>query len=298
VRRKDYEQAKARELRAVGWSLREIAGELGVALSSVSNWVRDVPRAPTPGLATAPPVQTLPLVGLRDFRTCARCEETLPLIAFNRNKTGRQHWCRECFRSYFRERGQRHLDQVKEANIRRRAAARRYINRYLDAHPCRDCGERDPAVMEFDHLDAKLQNVSVLVAWGMSISAIKREIQRCEVVCANCHRRRTYLRSKSWRLDPARLSAMERLSDGRARNLRFVCRLLEAAACSDCGLRDLAVLEFDHVRGEKQGDVTALARSGTSLARIKDEIAKCEVRCANCHRRRTLHAPFQLKLAA
>lgn len=53
--------------------------------------------------------------------------------------------------------------------------------------------------------------------------------------------------------------------------------------CIDCGNPDLRVLEFDHVRGKKKYNVADLHRHG-SVAILQKEIAKCEVRCANCHR--------------
>jgi hypothetical protein len=74
--------------------------------------------------------------------------------------------------------------------------------------------------------------------------------------------------------------------------------VLAKSQCLDCHTTDLAVLEFDHVRGEKIADISLLVRNGHSLARLQAEIAKCEVRCANCHRRRTRRHPFQLRLAA
>ncbi len=55
--------------------------------------------------------------------------------------------------------------------------------------------------------------------------------------------------------------------------------------CADCGEHDPIVLEFDHVRGEKLLTI-ADARSSRSWASIMEEIEKCEVVCANCHRRR------------
>lgn len=57
--------------------------------------------------------------------------------------------------------------------------------------------------------------------------------------------------------------------------------------CIDCGEDDPCVLEFDHVRGQKTCAVSVMVGSGWSLSRIMEEVAKCEVRCANCHRRRT-----------
>ena len=57
--------------------------------------------------------------------------------------------------------------------------------------------------------------------------------------------------------------------------------------CVDCGLDDPRILEFDHVRGEKSHGVARMVTGSTfSWKRIEAEIAKCEVRCANCHRLR------------
>jgi hypothetical protein len=58
--------------------------------------------------------------------------------------------------------------------------------------------------------------------------------------------------------------------------------------CVDCGETDVVVLEFDHVRGTKVRDVSQMVRDGVNWAKIEEEIAKCEVRCANCHRRATV----------
>lgn len=65
--------------------------------------------------------------------------------------------------------------------------------------PCTDCGERFPACcMDFDHrpgLKSKKgagpSNVGTMVAHHYSIEKIKEEIEKCDLVCANCHRIRT-----------------------------------------------------------------------------------------------------------
>ncbi len=56
--------------------------------------------------------------------------------------------------------------------------------------------------------------------------------------------------------------------------------------CIDCGEADAVCLEFDHVRGPKRGNIGTML-GDHSWETIEAEIAKCEVRCANCHRRRT-----------
>lgn len=69
---------------------------------------------------------------------------------------------------------------------------------YLRAHPCVDCGEADLVVLEFDHLPGKDKRFDVARAVSGSTRAwktIRAEIDKCEVVCANCHRRRTARRA-------------------------------------------------------------------------------------------------------
>jgi hypothetical protein len=62
---------------------------------------------------------------------------------------------------------------------------------------------------------------------------------------------------------------------------------LQSHPCVDCGLLDPVVMEFDHVRGVKLGNVTKMMYQKKRLDLVVAEIAKCEVRCANCHRRKT-----------
>lgn len=61
----------------------------------------------------------------------------------------------------------------------------------------------------------------------------------------------------------------------------------ETHPCVDCGEPDPIVLEFDHVRFPKEFEIADAIPRGISWARIELEIAKCEMRCANCHRRVT-----------
>lgn len=153
----------------------------------------------------------------------------------------------------------------------------------LDSHPCVACGEADGLVLEFDHVAKKRASVSSLTAEGWSIKRLRREVELCDVVCVNCHRRRTYRRGISWRNDPRTLDETLGLLPNERRNLVYLRTLLQSV---DCAIRDLRVLEFDHV-GPKRGNVFQLARRGCSFEVLEDELSQCEIRCANCHRRRT-----------
>lgn len=296
MRRKERERAEARRLRESGWTLREIANCLGVSISSVSTWVRDIPRGPDP--ATPEPAAPSPVERSGESRSCGRCERILPVESFNRHALrGRQHWCRDCFIEYFRGRGDFHRRQSAAAKTRRRIAGRRFIDEYLSSHACADCGATDPLILEFDHLDTKYASVSVLLADGWSLTRLKRELGLCDVVCVNCHRRRTARRAPSWRTDPEGLESNRHLLPGERRNMRFISDVLSNARCADCGTCDLLILEFDHV-GLKTANVTTLARRGCRLEVLKKEIEQCEVRCANCHRRRTRRGARSRSVAA
>jgi hypothetical protein len=69
----------------------------------------------------------------------------------------------------------------------------------LRVSECADCGERDPVVLEFDHRDGKRGNVSTMTQWA-SLQTLRSEIEKCDVRCVNCHRRRTLRAVESYRL--------------------------------------------------------------------------------------------------
>ena len=78
----------------------------------------------------------------------------------------------------------------------------------------------------------------------------------------------------------------------RIRNRQFLADVLVKASCVDCGESDPIVLEFDHIVGKKRYDISRMIYIGTSIASLEDELAKCVVRCANCHRRKTARSGY------
>jgi hypothetical protein len=135
-------------------------------------------------------------------KTCSTCRTWKPLDSFNRRATardGRQWACRECNREYHRHNKKRHNALIHRRKRRVIADNLRKIHEFLSAHACVDCGESDPVVLEFDHLRDKRTEVSRLVR-GWEWRTVAAEIEKCEVVCANCHRRRTFQRAGSWRI--------------------------------------------------------------------------------------------------
>lgn len=109
-------------------------------------------------------------------------------------KGERDSYCRECRAAYKQE----HYSRNKERYISNAVAHRqrllreryRFLADFLRGHPCTDCSETDLTVLEFDHLRDKEFGIAAGIAhksWG----DLQKEIDKCDVVCANCHRRRS-----------------------------------------------------------------------------------------------------------
>ena len=131
------------------------------------------------------------------MKVCSSCKVEKPLEEFQKrssNKDGRTAVCKICKREYdnkyYKANYEYRKEYIRENRNLARKAASEYILNYLIEHPCIDCGEKDPIVLEFDHVNgAKRDNISNLKR--SSVKAVKEEIEKCEVRCANCHRRKT-----------------------------------------------------------------------------------------------------------
>lgn len=134
------------------------------------------------------------------MKRCPLCCQAKLLEEFAVNRTradGRTSFCRPCKLQYeraFYARTPLAAKQVARTAKRRRVKKQNkdLVRAYLSRHPCVDCGEADPIVLDFDHCRGKLANVSDLIHHS-SVARVMAEIEKCEVRCANCHRRKTYL---------------------------------------------------------------------------------------------------------
>ena len=256
-------------------------------------------------------------------KVCTRCGTAKSLDEFplvRRGLPGRHGWCQACFAIAKAAHYRRNLEAQKIRLLRntaqRRLETQSRIIHYLSTHPCVDCGERDIVVLEFDHVrGTKLGNVSAYANGGRSWPRVEAEIHKCEVRCANCHRRKTTERrgprppsgaaviqtrqwiclecqrtySRAWYANNrARQAATARRNDDKRvrRATAFVQAFLSTHPCNDCGQPNSIVLEFDHLRAKKE-EISAMVRRGAPISSIALEMEKCEVRCANCHRRKT-----------
>jgi hypothetical protein len=96
-------------------------------------------------------------------------------------------------RAYYEKNKEKVKRQAAESNRKRRWKHRQMVIEHLRANPCVDCGESDPVVLEFDHRDPaeKLFCIGGALRQTWSWQKIEDEMAKCDVRCANCHRRRT-----------------------------------------------------------------------------------------------------------
>lgn len=144
---------------------------------------------------------------LGENKFCSWCDEDHPVLAFGVNKTksdGLQSQCRKAKQAYARKhyRANKEIYLTRARNRTRRVVAdlRNKLLDYFSGHPCVDCGNADPTVLEFDHLDgkSKLHGVGRMIRCSCPWEEILSEIAKCEVVCCNCHSKRTAARSGWW----------------------------------------------------------------------------------------------------
>lgn len=127
---------------------------------------------------------------------CYKCQEnkTEDQFPVNRTKpTGRSDLCKACKNAYNKEHYTRRKGYYVTKAQKRKNEILEYLKKLKDV-PCADCKQKFAwYVMDFDHLRDKQFEISS-AARSKSMEAIKSELAKCDVVCSNCHRERTYQR--------------------------------------------------------------------------------------------------------
>ena len=144
-----------------------------------------------------------------ETKTCKICLQVKLLDAFYKRSRGQfETRCKVCMsrKSMTAEQVQnlRKTDRAKQSRTTERQELmeqrrKRLLDSFKDA-PCLDCKQRfPPECMDFDHVRGeKLSQVGAMRSWA--IVKILKEVAKCEVVCANCHRIRTKRQSDERRL--------------------------------------------------------------------------------------------------
>jgi acetylornithine/succinyldiaminopimelate/putrescine aminotransferase len=135
----------------------------------------------------------------KSTKICTKCKSEKDSHLFparKKSKDGRASWCRACFKisweKRYYENHQHYRNSHNTSRNRIREQNARNVFEYLAKHSCLNCGESDPIVLEFDHRnkDDKIENISNLIL-NSTWEKIQKEIEKCDVLCANYHRRKS-----------------------------------------------------------------------------------------------------------
>lgn len=129
-------------------------------------------------------VGSTPTSGTKKEKKCPKC-------GILHSKSG-NYYCARCHNEYEKAYYKTHPRSINASHQKRKELLRKLIQEAKNK-PCADCGQSYPYyVMDFDHQRDKKFNLSVAVSKVMSFTKVQEEIDKCDVVCANCHRIRTF----------------------------------------------------------------------------------------------------------
>lgn len=129
------------------------------------------------------------------MKICPKCTLELENNSFNKNirkKDGLQTYCRNCQKQIDKKFYPKRdiTEKLKKEKIRRILVNNFKVN-YLKEHPCFDCNNSDIRVLEFHHI-YKRKDFNLGESNRYCLNRVKDEIEKCIVLCANCHRIRHY----------------------------------------------------------------------------------------------------------
>jgi hypothetical protein len=183
-----------------------------------------------------------------------------------------------------KEAARRHyLNNKADYRDRKRKARDRnkqYVLKVKEKSSC-SCGESDSNCLDFHHRESKtkVDKVSQLVREAVSLVVLQKEIDKCDLICANCHRK------QHSSVDITRQSLVK----------NWLRDYKKQAVCDVCEESHFACLDFHHRDGEDKLDGlnNLVRKKEVTVELLLTEIDKCDVFCANCHRKH--HALERLK---
>ena len=129
-----------------------------------------------------------------DTKKCTRCQEDKSLDDFSKNKNkkdGYNYICRECQNEYVRQHYLENRQKYIDKSLKRKQEASTFLLEYKVGKKCPYCPETDPACFDFHHRNPseKTGNVCMMANQGCSIATLIQEIEKCVLLCSNCHRK-------------------------------------------------------------------------------------------------------------
>lgn len=148
-----------------------------------------------------------------------------------------------------------------------------FVTNIKNNSKCKYCQETTPCCLDFHHVnpEKKSTNINRLIVNGVSIDRLKLEINKCIIICSNCHRKLHCLNTPT----------------NRTLKFKFAYNYKQKSSCKFCFESYYACLDFHHVDPHNKLDTIGQMTKNKkyNVIDVKNEILKCIVVCSNCHRK-------------
>lgn len=130
-------------------------------------------------------------------KMCNKCKIEKQVSDFTKNKqkkSGYNYYCKECNKSYQKEHYKANKADYIDKKNNRKKSLKEFVVSIKDVAKCYRCHEGDIACLDFHHINNndKDFNIALAVNHGVSIETLKKEIDKCIILCSNCHRKLHY----------------------------------------------------------------------------------------------------------
>ena len=141
-----------------------------------------------------------------EIKTCIKCNARKSLDSYhwkNKKKGIKFNTCGKCVNKYskmhYKKNIEKYKEKAREHNKRYIHRGRMFLRELKMSNACVECSESHPDILEFDHIEPnnKDTDVSYMSQHAYCLETIEKEIAKCVLLCANCHRKRTALQ-KDW----------------------------------------------------------------------------------------------------
>jgi DNA-binding CsgD family transcriptional regulator len=162
----------------------------------------------------------------------------------------------------------------RQSNVDRTTQLRRRNKEYAWSikakHGCVKCGNKDPECLDFHHIDhsTKTNTIAQLIRNATTINNLQNEIDKCEILCSNCHQEQHFNPHKTYRKN---------------KNIQHITKFKLNSKCEHCGHSGISTLVFHHLE-DKSFNISQ-DRDLRTVEETIEEIKKCIVLCGNCHRK-------------
>lgn len=222
------------------------------------------------------------------MKQCTKCLISKDEVEFSKHSEysdGLSYWCRECWKEYRKKRYNSDLEESRQYTNDKRAKRISWFQELKSNTPCVDCGQiYEPYCMDYDHVPErgkKIKEVSRMVLDHTPKEIILEEIKKCDLICLLCHNKRTYARFNEQ-------SGMARVYPPHVQRNIDIINEFKAHPCTICSKQyEYFNMQIDHIDPiTKLYDVCNL--KSRKLEILQTELAKCQVLCALCHRKKSI----------